>query len=73
MLRTRIKQLKKELLKIEQTRELHRRGRRGTLIVALAGYTNAGKSSCFYLVTRADARAEDRVFAEGVGGVGVYW
>ena len=63
MLRTRIKQLKKELLKIEQTRELHRRGRRGTLIVALAGYTNAGKSTLFNRFTRADARAEDRLFA----------
>ena len=41
MLRTRIKQLKQELSKIERTRELHRRGRRGAPIVALAGYTKA--------------------------------
>ena len=63
MLRTRIKQLKKELSKIERTRALHRRGRRGVPIVALAGYTNAGKSTLFNRFTRANARAEDKLFA----------
>ena len=63
MLRTRIKQLKKELGKIERTRALHRRARRGTSIVALAGYTNAGKSTLFNRFTRAGVRAEDKLFA----------
>ncbi|MCP4202190.1 MAG: GTPase HflX [bacterium] len=63
MLRTRIKQLKKELFKIERTRELHRRGRRGVPIVAFVGYTNAGKSTLFNRFTRAGVRAEDRLFA----------
>ena len=63
MLRTRIKQLKKELSKIERTRAIHRRGRRGAAIVALAGYTNAGKSTLFNRFTRANARAEDKLFA----------
>jgi GTP-binding protein HflX len=63
MLRTRIKQLKKELSKIEQTRSLHRRGRRDTPVVALAGYTNAGKSTLFNRLTRARVRTEDRLFA----------
>ena len=63
ILRTRLKHLKKELSKIEQTRRLHRRGRRGTPIVALAGYTNAGKSTLFNRFTRANARAENRLFA----------
>ena len=63
MLRTRIKQLKKELSEIERTRALHRRGRRGAPIVALAGYTNAGKSTLFNRFTRANARAEDKLFA----------
>ena len=63
MLRTRIKQLKRELCKIERTRELHRRGRRGVSIVALAGYTNAGKSTLFNRFTHAGVRAEDKLFA----------
>ena len=63
ILRTRIKQLRRELLKIEQTRELHRRGRRGAPIVALAGYTNAGKSTLFNRFTRANARTENKLFA----------
>jgi len=63
MLRTRIKHLKKDLGKIERTRELHRRSRRGTPIIALAGYTNAGKSTLFNRFTRAGALAENRLFA----------
>ncbi len=63
MLRTRIKQLKKELGRIERTRELHRRGRRDHVVIALAGYTNAGKSTLFNRLTRAGVRAEDRLFA----------
>ena len=63
MLRTRIKQLKQELSKIERTRELHRRGRHGAPIVALAGYTNAGKSTLFNRFTRAGVRVEDKLFA----------
>ena len=63
MLRTRIKQLKQELVGIERTRELHRRGRRGVPIIALAGYTNAGKSTLFNQLTRAGVRAEDKLFA----------
>ena len=63
MLRTRIKGLKKQLQKIEKTREVQRRGRRGSPMVALAGYTNAGKSTLFNRLTKADVRAEDRLFA----------
>ena len=63
MLRTRIKQLKHALSKIERTRELHRRGRRGAPIVALAGYTNAGKSTLFNRFTHAGVRAEEKLFA----------
>ena len=63
MLRTQIKQLRKALSKIERTRELHRRRRSGTPIVALAGYTNAGKSTLFNCCTRAGVRAEKKLFA----------
>ena len=76
MLRTRIKGLKKQLEKIEKTREVQRRGRRGARVVALAGYTNAGKSTLFNSLTQADVKAEDRLFATldsrlRTGGVGV--
>jgi GTP-binding protein HflX len=63
ILRTRITQLKKELSKIERMRTLHRQGRRGVPIVALAGYTNAGKSTLFNRFTRAGVRTEDKLFA----------
>ena len=63
ILRTRIRQLRKELFKIERTRALHRQGRHGVPIVALAGYTNAGKSTLFNRFTRAGVRTEDKLFA----------
>jgi len=64
MLRHRIKRLEKDLEKIERTRETQRRGRRGTPIVALAGYTNAGKSTLFNRLTdTGGARTANRLFA----------
>ena len=63
MLRKRIRQLKRDLEKIERTRQIQRRGRRDVLQVALAGYTNAGKSTLFNQLTRAGAPVEDRLFA----------
>jgi GTP-binding protein HflX len=63
MLRQRIRKLKKNLVKIERTRKVQRGGRRGVVSVALAGYTNAGKSSLFNRLTKANVRVEDRVFA----------
>jgi GTP-binding protein HflX len=63
ILRQRIRKLKKDLVKIERTRKVQRSGRRNAVSVALAGYTNAGKSSLFNQLTRAGALVEDRVFA----------
>ncbi len=63
MMRKRIGQLKRDLGKIERTREVQRRGREGAALVALAGYTNAGKSTLFNRLTRAGVKVEDRLFA----------
>jgi GTP-binding protein HflX len=62
-LRTRIRRLEQELARIDRTRGLQRHGRRGVPVVALTGYTNAGKSTLFNRLTAADALAEDRLFA----------
>jgi len=63
MLRRRIAQLERDLEKIERTRKVQRRGRRDVRQIALAGYTNAGKSTLFNRLTQGAARAEDRLFA----------
>ena len=63
ILRDRIRRLKKDLAKIRKTRQVQRRHRRDVAQVALAGYTNAGKSTLFNCFTRAGARVEDKLFA----------
>jgi GTP-binding protein HflX len=63
MLRKRIQHLKKDLAKIERSRAVQRRGRRDAHVVALAGYTNAGKSTLFNKLTRAGTQVADRLFA----------
>lgn len=63
MLRKRIEHLKRDLKKIERTRQVQRKNRRAVLQVALAGYTNAGKSTLFNALTRAGALVQDRLFA----------
>jgi GTPase len=57
--------LKRQLDKVVRTRELHRAARRKIPfpIVALVGYTNAGKSSLFNRMTGADVLAKDMLFA----------
>lgn len=65
LIATRVKVLKDKLGKTRQRREVQRRAReRGRAFsVSLVGYTNAGKSTLFNALTRAGARAEDRLFA----------
>lgn len=63
MLRRRIQRLEKDLVRIERTRKLQRRGRRRDFEVALAGYTNAGKSTLFNRLTGAGTFVKDQVFA----------
>jgi GTP-binding protein HflX len=65
MIRERIKQLTKKLGKVGKRRELNRATRRKVPIptVSLVGYTNAGKSTLFNQLTRANVYAADQLFA----------
>ena len=60
----RISRLKRRLKEVKRTRQLHRRARRKVPypIVALVGYTNAGKSTLFNRFTRARVTARNRLF-----------
>lgn len=57
--------LRKGLEDVQRTRRVQRQGRkrRDTPIIALVGYTNAGKSSLFNRMTGADVMAKDMPFA----------
>jgi GTPase len=65
MLQDTIDAIKLDLVKVKRTRELHRGGRRATPypVVALVGYTNAGKSTLFNKLTGAGVFAKDLLFA----------
>ena len=61
----RIAHLKRELDAVKRTRALHREARKRVPypVVALVGYTNAGKSTLFNRLTRAEVVAADQLFA----------
>ncbi len=61
----RIVRLKRELEQVRRTRGLHRSARKRVPfpVVALVGYTNAGKSTLFNAMTGAEVMAKDQLFA----------
>eukprot|EP00574_Skeletonema_japonicum_P002906 CAMPEP_0201719238 /NCGR_PEP_ID=MMETSP0593-20130828/4482_1 /ASSEMBLY_ACC=CAM_ASM_000672 /TAXON_ID=267983 /ORGANISM="Skeletonema japonicum, Strain CCMP2506" /LENGTH=671 /DNA_ID=CAMNT_0048209635 /DNA_START=42 /DNA_END=2057 /DNA_ORIENTATION=+ len=65
ILRDRILVLKDKIDNVQKQRDLHRRGRKkgGLPVLALVGYTNAGKSTLLNCLTRAGILAEDILFA----------
>jgi len=63
--RTRIVALKKEIegIRVHRASQRSNRERVGVPVVALIGYTNAGKSTLFNRLTQAGSLAEDKLFA----------
>jgi GTPase len=64
-IRSRIAELREEIEGVREQRKIHRRQRAAQAIpvVAVVGYTNAGKSTLFNALTEAEVPAENKLFA----------
>lgn len=62
---SRISRIEEELEKLRRRKELHRRRRRrtGIPVIAITGYTCAGKTTLFNLLTREEKLVDDKPFA----------
>jgi len=63
VVRTQITKLKEDLETIDKQRQTQRKSRSGIVRVALVGYTNVGKSTLMNLLSKADVKAENKLFA----------
>ncbi len=65
LLKKRVKLLKERLKSLQRHRQVQRRSRRRSqvLSISIVGYTNAGKSTLFNRLTRAQTYAADQLFA----------
>lgn len=65
MLRDKVKQLRERLAKLKAQRGMQRKARKRSnlMAVSLVGYTNAGKSTLFNRLTKADLYVADQLFA----------
>jgi GTP-binding protein HflX len=63
IVRSQITLLKEELKKIDKQRQTQRKSRSNIVRVALVGYTNVGKSTIMNLLSKADVKAENKLFA----------
>jgi GTP-binding protein HflX len=65
IIQERMTRISRDLANVKKTRGLHRKSRRAVPypVVALVGYTNAGKSTLFNRLTKAEVLAEDMLFA----------
>ncbi len=65
LIQERMTRIQRDLANVKKTRGLHRKSRRAVPypVVALVGYTNAGKSTLFNRLTKASVVAEDVLFA----------
>ncbi len=63
LIHNRISLLKAELEEVKKQREVRRKSRKDSFVIAIVGYTNAGKSSFLNKLTDADVLSEDKLFA----------